>query len=139
MSLLLNSGAISPRAAALQSLAVEVRSKTLQLLSWATTPELTWSPPGTSNHILWHAGHALWVMDALCVQIITGRSELPGGWAEMFQMGSRPAAQKQPWPGRDDLHRQLKAQLARLFELIRPLTHEALDNKPRFAHPGDNR
>ncbi len=133
------SKAVSPRATVLQDLAVEVRTKTLQVLQWARPHECLWAPPGTANHILWHAGHSLWVEDALCIKLVAGKSELPAGWGEMFQMGSRPAGQTKPWPGRDELYRQLKAQLARLLELTGGLTHEQLDALPPHAHPGDER
>jgi hypothetical protein len=95
---------------------------------------LTWAPPGTSNHILWHAGHALWLGDALCIQPATGKSELPGSWAEMFRMGSRPAAWKKAWPDKDDLLRALKVQLNRLVQVIATLDGERLDALPPFAH-----
>ena len=42
--------------AGLLELATQVRSRTLQALSAVELPMLTWVPPGTSNHILWHAG-----------------------------------------------------------------------------------
>ena len=45
----------------LQELAREVRQGTLQILAATQAAWLTWAPPHTSNHILWHAGHALWL------------------------------------------------------------------------------
>ena len=77
-------------ASTLAALASDVRHDTIRFLQAARTRELTWAPPGTSNHILWHAGHAFWVQDALCVRLIAGQSELPGGWERLFGMGSRP-------------------------------------------------
>jgi hypothetical protein len=130
---------IHPRAACLQDLAREVRGKTIQLLHAAHPSELTWAPAGTSNHILWHAGHALWLADVLCIRPATGKRELPGGWAEMFRMGSRPASWKKEWPDKDDLLRALKVQLNRLVQVIAPLDGEQLDALPPFAHQGDTR
>src|SRR5262245_7119730 len=72
------------------ALAQEVRSDTIQLLQAARPAELTWAPAGTSNHLLWHAGHGLWLQDVLCLRLLSGRSELPAGWEERFAMGSRP-------------------------------------------------
>jgi serine/threonine protein kinase len=129
----------APKSSCLQALAVEVRTKTLQLLGGARPTELTWAPAGTSNHILWHAGHALWVQDALCLQIITGKSELPPGWEEMFRMGSRPSLRRDPWPSREELQRELKAQLPRLLGVLASLRDIDLDALPHFAHPGDSR
>src|SRR5215510_1242969 len=101
---------VSPRARCLQDLATDVRDRTIQLLQAASPSESTWAPPGTSNHVLWHAGHALWVEDALCIKLVTGSSELPLGWDEMFRMGSRPALWKKPWPAKEGLLGQLRAQ-----------------------------
>jgi DinB superfamily len=123
----------------LQTLARDVRHKTLQLLDACRPAELTWAPAGTSNHVLWHAGHALWVQDALCVQVVTGRSELPPGYAELFAMGSRPAQPRRPWPARDALRRHLAEQLPRLLELLDGLRDADLEVRPPFAHRGDGR
>jgi hypothetical protein len=43
---------------ALCELAEQVRSGTLEILHATQQEWLTWTPPGASNHILWHAGHA---------------------------------------------------------------------------------
>jgi hypothetical protein len=123
----------------LQELAVEVRSKTLQLLDHAPARFLTWAPEGTANHILWHAGHAVWLQDVLCISIATGMSELPAGWSAMFGMGSRPARQQGKWPSKDEVRRQLEMQLPRLAEVIGQQTAEELAASPRYGHPGDNR
>jgi hypothetical protein len=120
-------------------LAADVRNKTLKLLGAADLSELTWAPPGTSNHLLWHAGHALWVEDALCVQVLTGKSELPAGWEALFEMGSQPARPKGPWPGKAELRQQLQAQLPRLLSLIGSLKERQLDAAPPYPHPGDRR
>jgi hypothetical protein len=127
------------RAQCLCDLAGEVRRRTIQLLIAAHNSELTWVPPGTSNHILWHAGHALWVADALCIRPITGESELPAGWMEIFRMGSRPTSWKQPWPARENVLAELKAQPGRLVAVIAPLAAVQFDALPPFAHRGDSR
>jgi serine/threonine protein kinase len=129
----------APRTASLRALADEVRERTLQVLGATQRKHLTWAPAGTSNHILWHAGHALWVQDALCIQVATGKSELPPGWEELFRMGSRPAQQRKPWPTRDELHRALKAQLSRLHAVIGAFRETDLDALPPFPHRGDDR
>jgi hypothetical protein len=101
--------------AALVDLARQVRKGTLQFLN--LPPQwLTWAPPGTSNHILWHAGHALWVEDALTVEPLTGHSELPPGWAATFGEHSRPSTVSD-WPDPAEVSRRLEAQLNRLLDL----------------------
>jgi hypothetical protein len=127
------------RVRVLQDLAAEVRHKTLQILQAARATELTWAPPGTANHLLWHAGHALWLQDALGIERVTGRSELPPGYAELFQMGSRPGRSRGAWPTREELCRHLQAQLPRLQEVIGTISDADLDRRPRHAHPGDDR
>jgi len=101
----------------LSELARQVRESTLQLLHVPEPAWLTWAPPGTSNHILWHAGHALWVQDALCVQPLTGQSELPRGWAESFGQDCRPPSSTTKWPEEFEVRQLLQAQLARILDL----------------------
>jgi hypothetical protein len=120
-------------------LARDVRAKTLRLLEAAHPHELTWAPPGTSNHLLWHAGHALWLQDVLCLRLLSGRGSLPDGWEGLFRMGSHPARPPEPWPAREELRRELADQLPRLLAAVSPLTPEQLDVRPPFAAPGDDR
>ena len=110
----------------LAELARQIRGETLRLLAAAEPRWLTWAPPGTSNHILWHAGHALWVVDALCIEEITGRSELPPGWAESFGADCRPVRQTRQWPPRDEVHGLLVRQLTRFVQLITDLPSQRL-------------
>ena len=65
----------------LQEFAREVRQDTLKILAATDNSWNTWAPDGTSNHILWHAGHAGWLQDLMCIEPLTGKSELPEGWA----------------------------------------------------------
>src|SRR5687768_18109313 len=102
----------------LVELARQVRQGTLQLLAAAEEAWLMFAPPGTSNHILWHAGHALWLQDLLCIQLLIGTSELPRDWAETFGMNCRPPSETQEWPGRDEIAGLLERQLQRVVELL---------------------
>jgi hypothetical protein len=123
----------------LQVLAADVRERTLQILLACRPEELTWSPPGTANHILWHAGHALWLQDVLCLRLLSGCGALPAGWENLFGMGSRPDQLAQPWPSRDEVAALLRAQLPRLVQVIGTLTESDLDALPPHAHPRDSR
>ncbi len=60
----------------IQELARQVRRGTMQMLEAAPADRLTWAPPGTSNHILWHAGHALWLQGVLCLEPLTGSTAI---------------------------------------------------------------
>ena len=108
-------------------LARQVRGDTLRLLEAAREPWLTWAPEGTSNHILWHAGHALWLGDVLCIEPATGRSELPTGWAEKFGMDCVPVSQTRDWPARTEIARLLSAQLARIEQMLSALPADKLN------------
>lgn len=98
-------------------LARQVRATTLHLLEVPDPSWLTWLPSGTSNHILWHAGHACWVCDALSVERITGRSEVPPSWGSIFGQYSQPATVT-VWPAVGDVRSQLETQLDRIVTLL---------------------
>ena len=117
--------------ATLAELARQVRRGTLQILDAAQPSWLTFAPPGTSNHILWHAGHALWLQDVLCIRLLTGRDELPTGWSDRFGMNCRPPGETSDWPGRQEVRELLQAQLARVQQLLAATSDE------RLAEPAD--
>ena len=122
----------------LLELARQVRGSTLQVLDAAKPDWLTWSPEGTSNHILWHAGHALWLQDLLCVELLTGRSELPEGWAAMFGARSEPGTIKD-WPARDEISSLLRTQLGRMLEILQRTPEDLLLQTPdRFRDTRTN-
>ncbi len=123
----------------LQALARDVRAKTVRLLDEAEPRELLWTPPGLGNHILWNAGHAVWVQDILCIEAITGRSELPPGWADTFSMHSRPAERTTGWPSREEVRAQLVAQAPRIIAVIAGCTRADLAGPPRTSKLGNDR
>ena len=98
-------------------LARQVRGTTVQILEDVPVDWLLWTPPATSNHITWHAGHSLSAQDVLCVKPLSGSSELPSGWLEKFGMNSSPA-ETQNWPDRSELLQLLTTQLDRMIELF---------------------
>lgn len=114
---------------ALSEFAQQIRGQTLQLLSAADPAWLLWAPPGTSNHLLWHAGHALWAVDILSIEPITGRSELPPHWAETFGADCRPVRQTQTWPARETVLELLAAQLNRYQQLLSEIPAERLTSE----------
>ena len=94
----------------LMELVRQVRGHTLRLLQTEDAPWQRWSPPGTSNHFLWHAGHILWVQDLLTLQALGYPSELQANWEERFGPNCRPVTSTGEWPAiaemRDLLHQQ---------------------------------
>jgi hypothetical protein len=98
-------------------LARQVRRGTLQMLDAASKTCLTWTPPGTSNHILWHAGHALWVSDVLIIEPLIGKCKSPPGWVAMFGQNSNPATTRE-WPDVEEIRRLLEMQVERIARLL---------------------
>ena len=109
----------------LQELARQVRRDTIRVLDWAEPAWLTYAPEGTSNHILWHAGHAIWLQDLLCERLLRAGGNLPSDWSEKFGMDCKPPSQTREWPCREELRGLLQAQLQRIFDLLA----DASDNR----------
>jgi hypothetical protein len=116
-------------------LARQVRHGTLQLLQVPDKSWLTWSPAGTSNHILWHAGHAVWLQDALTIRPLTGGSELPSGWAKTFGQNSLPKLTAN-WPAEDEVQRRLESQLQRVLALLVEYEDTITRNANADSRPG---
>ena len=108
-------------------LADEVRRKTLWLLDGVSEEMARFAAPGPSNSILWHAGHALVVVEHLCVAPATGASaQLPLGWFEKFSWDSQPQTVRD-WPTLAEVAAALREQLPRLTHAIAALPPEQLD------------
>jgi hypothetical protein len=121
----------------LVELASQVRLITIESLAAAPEQGLLWAPPGTSNHILWHAGHALWAQDVLFIALITGQSELPPGWGETFGADCRPVQETNrigTWPSRSAVEVHLREQLQRVIGLLGEIAEDRLspDAPPTF-------
>jgi hypothetical protein len=121
----------------LLTLSNEIRGKTLRLLD-GVPPDLARFTAGLSNHTLWHAGHALMLVEHLCIIPATGgQPQYPKGWYEMFAWQSRPAAiPPDAWPPLSEVVERLREQFGRLRETISALTPQQLD---RLTDPSRNR
>jgi hypothetical protein len=108
-------------------LASEVRAKTLWLVDGLTDEVARKTAPGLANSLLWHAGHALVVVESLGVSAATGQPpDLPEGWFEKFSWDSDPRTVHQ-WPAIAEVAAALRRQLPRLTEAIAALTPEQLE------------
>ena len=107
----------------LMTLADEVRAKTLRRLDGVTEDTARFTA-GLSNSILWHAGHALMLVEHLCIIPATGaRPHYPQGWFEMFSWQSQPrTVPAGDWPALADVVERLREQWGRLRGAIEPLT-----------------
>jgi hypothetical protein len=77
------------------------------------------------------------VQDVLFIDIVTGKSELPSGWAETFGMDCRPVKltnQMQAGQKRSETARLLGQQLTRIVQLLENLPADQL---AADAHPID--
>ena len=107
-------------------LAKDVRGKTLRLLDGVSEDDARYTPAGLNNTILWHAGHALVVVEHLSVAPATGRAPVyPQGWFESFSWKSVPATVTQ-WPTLHEVVERLREQLTRLTSAIESLASEQL-------------
>ena len=99
----------------LMILARDVRGKTLRILEGVTEEQSRYVPPGLNNHILWHAGHALVVVEHLSVSPATGNApSYPADWFDKFSWKSQPAM-VQAWPKL----KEVTARLVEQFELLK--------------------
>ena len=106
----------------LLELVKEVRWKTLKLLEGLSEAQAKWAPAGLANHILWHAGHSLVVVEGLAVNSLTetklGQAPpFPRDWIDLFRGGSNPATVT-TWPPLAEVVTALKDQRTRLLALL---------------------
>ena len=113
----------------LLTLADEVRAKTLRRLDGVSEAEARFTGPGLNNSIAWHAGHALMLVEHLCIMPATGAvPQYPAGWFEIFGWQSRPAAvPPDAWPPLADVVARLREQWERLRSVINATSPDALD------------
>jgi hypothetical protein len=111
---------------AIQEMIRQIRGFTIELAAVENRDMLLWSPPGTSNHMIWHAGHSVWVQDVLCVKPLTGSCELPKEWERKFGQHCEPVASRTTWPEQTEIHELLQEQQQRLLELVGDLPEEKL-------------
>lgn len=118
-----------------QLIFTDVRGKTLRLFGDAPAEMLTWAPAGTANHVLWHAGHAAWVIDVLLVKALTGNGELPEDWTARFGARGTSPRDTRDWPAREALIESLKKQHDRVMQLLASATPQLLSRTPRENNP----
>lgn len=107
-------------------LARATRSRTLWQLEGVSEEMARFAAPGLVNSILWHAGHALVVVEHLALVPATGRpAALPDGWDAKFSWDSRPATVTD-WPPVAEVATALREQLQRLTGVLAGLTPEQL-------------
>lgn len=113
----------------------EVRGGTLRILERVPDDATArYAPAGTSNSILWHAGHAYCVLEWLTYKPLGETPRMPAGWFEMFSWESRPAAvAADAWPRLAQVVEELRAQHARVRNRLALLGDAQLSNTPEGA------
>jgi len=111
--------------ATLMEMVKEVRWKTLKLLEGVDDTQARFAAPGLNNSILWHAGHALVVVEHLSFPAAS-KPQYPADWFDKFSWSSKPATVTQ-WPALGEVVAHLTDQRQRLFALIETLTPDQLN------------
>ena len=110
----------------LKLLAREVRGKTFKILDGVSEAEARFAPQGLNNSIIWHAGHAFVVVEALSVSTATNRPpQYPQGWFDLFSSKSKPTRDTK-FPPLPQVSEALRNQLERLVSAIDPLIPQQL-------------
>ena len=107
-------------------LAKDVRNKTLSLIDGMNNEQARYTAPGLTNSILWHAGHAVTLVEHLVVKPITAQEPAyPMGWYQMFSWKSEPQTVTH-WPPLEEVQSQLIDQYRRVVGLLQKLNEEHL-------------
>jgi hypothetical protein len=113
----------------------EVRAKTLRILNSVSAEQARWAPTGLMNTILWHAGHAYFLVEGLTMKSLEGTPLIPDGWNKIFSPESHPnLVPADRWPPLPVVIHHLETQHKRLRKLIAELSEEQLD-RPSASNP----
>jgi hypothetical protein len=113
----------------------EVRGKTLHILASIPAEAARWAPPGLQNSILWHAGHAYFLLEWLTMRSLARPPQIPDGWQTMFSWDSHPGrVPENRWPPFVEVMSHLQEQHKRMREIIRKLSDEQLE-EPSASSP----
>lgn len=108
----------------------EVRGSLLRALQGVDDAAALWHPPGLSNHIVWHAGHAFVVVEWLTKGPLGLEPQAPEGWFEMFSWESKPAdIPVEKFPKLATIITELQTQQVRLNEFYGRLCEIDLKGK----------
>lgn len=107
----------------------EIRGALLRQLQNVDQAAVHFTPPGLSNHILWHAGHAYVVVEWLTMGALGLDPVAPPGWFELFSWESKPAdVPLEKFPPLAEVVQQLQSQHQRLTTLYASLGELDLKN-----------
>ncbi len=96
----------------------QFRKGTIRVLDMAEDDAVLFTPTGTSNHMIWHAGHAIWLQDLLCLRLLGHASEIDDQWASLYGMDCQSPSETTNWPTRNEMLDMLSDQQQRMLEVI---------------------
>ena len=102
-----------------------------RLVKDLSTEQMAAQPSGVINHPAWSLGHLVVSADGLG-QLLGLDSNLPEGWAEIFQTGGEPSGDAAVYPSKQEMLGALKEQHARNAEAVKNT------DASRFAEPHPN-
>jgi hypothetical protein len=112
----------------LLALLAEIRGSMLGILEGVDAELATWRVPGLANHIVWHAGHALIVVEWLTMGALGREPLAPAGWFELFSWESDPThIPAERFPKLSVVKMALREQESRLQTLFASLSAAELD------------
>ena len=118
--------------------AEEIRGKTVKLLDGLSDADARFAAPGLHNPILWHAGHAVMLLEHLGVLPLTGSTQTgyPAGWFEMFSWKSDPRqVPADAWPSVVEVRAELTGQLDRFLKLMVAADEATLSKRDAKGRP----
>jgi hypothetical protein len=118
----------------------EIRGKTLWLLN-VSPEEARWTPPGTDNSILWHAGHIYCMVERLVQSAVPGGATpaavMPANWWEIFGWDSAPqSVPADRWPALSEVIDRLREQHGQIRMTLSQLTEGKLSTPLRLPNSG---
>jgi DinB superfamily len=106
----------------------EVRGRTIRILDSVAVEDSVWAPRGLQNTIVWHAGHAYFLLEWLTMGALGRTPRIPKGWYQTFSWASRSAQVPiDRWPLLADVVSRLGEQRDRMRRIIGELSDKQLD------------
>lgn len=105
-----------------------VRSNTLNAVKELSESQADAVPEGFNNNIRWNLGHIYLVQEIYAFAFIPEPMQLPEGFMELFELGSKPSEWKVQLPTLPELIKLLEDQTRRLKEKLDDRLAEVVGN-----------
>ena len=108
----------------------DTRKHTLAQVEDLTEAEMMFQPRPETNHPLWLLGHIVTSENGLILRWCAGQSAMPGGYAKVFFMGTRPQSDPSVYPKKDEVLGVLADVHTQAIEVVKALAPEELEERP---------